>query len=101
MITEVRAGCPGYCVSDDMARIVAALRSPETIVDSGELAVLARQLLPLLRVMDQHLGLQLPLAQIERQIAASGGIVAAQTQSDSGVTGSGFSSFELLSPVDG
>ena len=101
VITEVRAGCPGYCVSDDMARIVAALRSPETMIDSGELAVLARQILPLLRVMDRHLGLQLPLAQIERQIATSGGVVAAQTQSDSGVTGSGFSSFELLSPVDG
>lgn len=99
--TEVRAGCPGHCVSDSTARIVAALRSPEILVDSGELAVLARQILPLLRVMDRQLALQLPLAQIERQIAAAETILVVQTQSDCGVTGSGFSSSDLLSPVDG
>ena len=74
--TEFRPECPGHCRTEQVSKLVEALNAPEKIGDRGEIAGLARQLLPLLKVMDRQLALKLPLEHIEQQLLHPGRVVA-------------------------
>jgi diguanylate cyclase (GGDEF)-like protein len=74
--TEFHPACPGHCRTEQVSKVVEALRAPENIDDPSEIAGLARQLLPLLKVMDRHLALKLPLEHIERQLLQADKTVA-------------------------
>ena len=67
MATEFRPGCPRRSDDASTQALLDAIDAPESC-PAANIATLGMKLLPLLRVMDRELALDLPLARIEQQL---------------------------------
>ena len=65
---ELRPDCPLHCQDKAIASLLLALRGGAAAMPAEQLAAAALKVLPLLKVLDGHLSLGLPLEEIRARI---------------------------------